>query len=250
MIGTARLPWLLRRKTARVTQSTASVCLFIGTDLDLAQAGMTDANIWAYPTIDFEEFYQPILRGEMPAQDFFFVSSPSLKDPDAGAPTGHHTLEVVTLAPFEPFARWEGMKSMRRGPEYEALKKQLGERYLSAAERFVPQLGAHVRVLEVATPVTNVTYATAPRGSIYGPEATPEQMGPFRFPVKSGVDGLFLCGASTLGGGVVPAALSGFQAGKQAAQAMKAARSARVSMPAWPRAGIGSHPISATSRPR
>jgi phytoene dehydrogenase-like protein len=228
MVGVDRLPWLAQQRTARVTLSTASVCLFIGTDLDLSQAGMTDTNIWSYPTVDFEQFYGPILRGEMPDQDFFFVSSPSLKDPEGhGGDPGHQTLEVVTLAPFAPFARWEGMKSMRRGPEYEALKQKLGERYLAAAERFVPGLGAHVKVMEVATPVTNVTYATAPRGSIYGPEATPGQMGPFRYAVKSAVDGLFLCGASTLGGGVVPAALSGFQAGKLAAKALGAARPLR-----------------------
>ena len=37
----------------------------------------------------------------MTADDFFFLSSPSLKDPDLvdKAPAGHHTLEAVMLAP-------------------------------------------------------------------------------------------------------------------------------------------------------
>lgn len=207
-----------RKKAERTRQSLASICLFIGTDLDVAAAGMTEANIWHYPSLDLDGFYDVMTRGSLPAEDFFFLSSPSLKDPGnpSKAPPGHHTLELVTLAPFEPFAGWEGMKSMRRGKAYEELKARLADRYLGCVERYVPGIRDHVKVLEVATPVTNVTYAASPRGSIYGPEHTPDQMGPFRYSAKGAVPGLFLCGSSTMGAGIVPCAVSGGQAGKLA----------------------------------
>lgn len=228
LIGEENLPFLVNRKTSKVRQSVASICFFLGTDMDLAKAGMTDGNIWVYPSTDIDKFYEPIFRGELPALDFFFLSSPSLKDPGAedGPPPGHDALEFVTLAPWEPFAEWEGMKSMRRGEPYEARKQQLLDRFLPGIERFVPGLGGHIKVSEVATPVTNVTYATAPRGAIYGPEATPDQMGPFRFQAKGAFDGLYLCGASTLGAGVVPAAASGLQAAKRAVSWAKEQRPA------------------------
>ncbi|MFO0587313.1 MAG: NAD(P)/FAD-dependent oxidoreductase [Polyangiaceae bacterium] len=230
LIGEDKLPFLARRKAQKTRQSVASVCIFMGTDMDLAKVGMTDANIWAYPTTDFDRFYEPIFRGEMPDLDFFFLSSPSLKDPghEDGPPPGHDSLEMVTLAPWEPFARWEGGKSMRRGDEYEALKQSLMDRYVPAMERFVPKLRDHIRVQEVSTPVTNVTYATAPRGAIYGPEATPDQMGPFRFSTEGALDGLFFCGSSTLGGGIVPAAASGLRAGKAALKWLKKSPVPRV----------------------
>jgi all-trans-retinol 13,14-reductase len=233
LIGEEHLSFLLRRKVAKNRLSVASVCLFLGTDLDLSKHGMTDANIWVYPTTDLDRFYDPLYRGEMPDLDFFFLSSPSLKDPGAadGPPPGHDSLELVTLAPYEPFAAWEGLKSMRRGEEYEARKQELYDRYTLAAERFVPGLRAHVKVAEVATPVTNVTYATAPQGAIYGPEMTPDQIGPFRFGIKGAFDGLFFCGAAIHGGGVVPAAVSGLQAGKAAVHHARSARPAQVAAP-------------------
>ncbi|MCC6648330.1 MAG: NAD(P)/FAD-dependent oxidoreductase [Polyangiaceae bacterium] len=216
-------PRASRRKAARTRQSLASICLFIGTDLDVAAAGMTEANIWHYPSVDLDGFYDVMARGSLPASDFFFLSSPSLKDPDnpTKAPPGHHTLELVTLAPFDPFAGWEGMKSMKRGAAYEELKARLADRYLGCVERYVPGIRDHVKALEVATPVTNVTYAASPRGAIYGPEYTPDQMGPLRFGAKGDVKGLFLCGSSTMGAGIVPCAVSGGQAGRLAVASLR-----------------------------
>lgn len=233
LVGEEHLSFLLRRKVDKSHLSVASVCLFLGTDLDLSKNGMTDANIWVYPTTDLDRFYEPIYRGEMPDLDFFFLSSPSLKDPGSedGPPPGHDSLELVTLAPYAPFAAWDGKKSMRRGDDYEAVKQGLYDRYVRAAERFVPGLRDHVKVAEVATPVTNVTYATVPQGAIYGPENTPDQIGPFRFPIAGAFEGLYFCGSSIHGGGVVPAAMSGLQCGKAAIKHAAATRPAAAAVP-------------------
>jgi all-trans-retinol 13,14-reductase len=217
LVGEANLPPRLRRKTQDTRYSLSSICLFVGTDLDVAAAGMTDANIWNYPSTDLEGCYAPTADW-MPPAEHFFLSSPSLKDPEGtgNMPRGHHTLELVTLVAFEPFAAWAGMRSMRRGADYEELKVRLGERYLGAMERYVPGVSGRIRALEISTPVTNLSYASAPRGAIYGPEQSPDQCGPFRHAVRGAIPGLFLCGASTLGAGVVPAAMSGFAAGNAA----------------------------------
>jgi phytoene dehydrogenase-like protein len=236
LVGAEHIGLRLRRKTAATRYSLGSLCLFIGTDLDPATAGMTDANIWRYGGVDFDRFYDPLLRGELPPEDFYFLSSPSLKDPDEAA-TGHHTLELVTLVPHQPFARWIGMKSMKRGADYEALKDALADRFLAAVERHVPGVRGRVRVLEVGTPATNVSYAAAPLGAIYGPEQSPDQMGPWRYATKGAIPGLFLCGASTLGAGIVPSAISGALAGKQAAGS--AARRTSRTPASRPRASRG-----------
>jgi all-trans-retinol 13,14-reductase len=232
LVGVEHLSAGMRKKTERMRLSLASICLFIGTDLDVSRAGMTDANIWHYPTIDLDRGYEPLARGELPPDDFFFLSSPSLKDPDSPdkAPPGHSTLELVTLVPYAPFTRWAGTKTMKRGEEYKAFKAELGDRYLRCVERHIPGIRDHLMVMEVATPVTNVSFAEAPDGSIYGPEATPDQMGPWRYPPKGDVEGLYLCGSSTLGAGIVPAALSGATAGKLALKGMPA-RSVKVAVP-------------------
>jgi len=218
LIGTANLPSSLRKKIRTTRHSIASMCLFVGTDLDLAKVGMTDANVWNYPSVDIDRAYATILRGEMPSSDFFFLSSPSLKDPISGvkAPPGHNTLEFVTLAPFEPFARWEGTKTQKRGEDYDKLKREFETRYITSIEKFVPGLRDRITILELGTPLTNITYAAAPYGSIYGPEQTPNQLGPFRYGTRGAIDGLYLCGSSVLGAGIVPCAVSGNMAGKMA----------------------------------
>jgi phytoene dehydrogenase-like protein len=192
--------------------------MFIGTNLDVAKAGMTDANIWNYPSVDIDRAYEPLFRGEMPPHNFFFLSSPSLKDPISGVkgPPGHHTLEFVTLAPFEPFERWADTKTKKRGEDYETFKRDLETRFLTAIEQFVPGLRDHITTLDLGTPVTNVTYTSSPQGAIYGPEQTPNQMTPFRFGARGAIDGLYLCGSSVLGAGIVPCAVSGSVAGKMA----------------------------------
>jgi all-trans-retinol 13,14-reductase len=218
LIGDEHLPFLLRRKSRAMRPSLGSLCLFLGTSLDVAAAGMTDANVWHYSSADIDGAYRPLLEGRFPAPDFFFLSSPSLKDPDSAekAPPGHHTLELVTLAPFAPFAKWAGLKTMKRGEDYEALKAQLTDQLLGCVERYVPGIQGHLTVQELGTPATNLTYAASPRGAIYGPEHAPDQMGPWRYGMKGAIPGLFLCGSSTLGAGIVPGAVSGFSAGNLA----------------------------------
>jgi all-trans-retinol 13,14-reductase len=221
LIGIENLPESLRKKTEQTRQSLSSVCLFVGTTLDVAAAGMTDANIWHFSSTDLDAMYEPLFRGELSGEDFFFLSAPSLKDPESAqaraAPEGiHHRIELVALAPYELFAGWDGLRSMKRGNDYDALKERLASRYLQAMERYVPSIREHIDVLEVSTPVTNVAYAAACRGALYGPDHAPDQYGQRRFSAKGALPGLFLCGASVLGGGIVPSALSGFMAAKLA----------------------------------
>ena len=215
LIGDAHLRGRLRRKAESMRPSIASICLFIGTELDTAAAGMTDANIWHYSKRDIDAAYAPIWEGKLVDEPFFFLSSPSLKDPETRAAEipNHHTLEFVTLCPTEPFQEWMGTKTRRRDDAYDAFKDELQARYLEYVDIYVPGIADHLVTCDVSTPLTNISYTSSPGGSIYGPEQTPDQIGPWRFPIKGAVDGLFLCGASTLGAGIIPCGMSGYQAG-------------------------------------
>lgn len=214
LLGAEEVPGRERARASRSRPSLGAVTVFLGTSLDLAAAGMTDANVWHFASADIDRAYEPVFAGALPAQDSFFLSSPSLKDP---VPGGRHTLVLSTVVPYEPFARWSGARSMRRGPAYEAFKQQLLDRYLGGVERYVPGIRGHLDHVEVATPLTSVSYTAAPRGGMYGPEHTPDQVGAFRHRIQGAIPGLYLCGASTLGAGVVVSAVSGFLAGAMAA---------------------------------
>src|SRR6185312_13822585 len=123
-----------------------------------------------------------------------------------------HTLEMFTFVPYAPFARWEGSQHGLRDASYEALKRALGDEMLLAAENVIPHLRDHVKFLEVGTPLTNNFYCEAYHGASYGTAKTPWQLGPFSFSQRGPVEGLHLCGASTLSHGVVAASMSGLVA--------------------------------------
>lgn len=218
LVGVDKLPPRLREKIDHTRWSLGSICLFIGTDMDIRAAGMTDANIWNIANVNSMGAFESLMQGELPKEDSFFISSASLKQPRAmHAPSGsNHTLEFVTSAPYELFSKWVDKPTMKRGEEYDALKASLIERYLPYVEQHVPGIRANIRSLDVGTPVTNVSYVAAPLGSIYGPEHTPAPWGQPRYALEGPLPGLFFCGSSTLGACIVFASISGFIAASMA----------------------------------
>jgi phytoene dehydrogenase-like protein len=142
-----------------------------------------------------------------------------VKDPDGGhAPEGHHTVEIVTFVDYRVFEKWADSPPMKRGDEYKALKEKIGEGLVKAAERYIPNLSGHLDCVEYATPLTSEYWVNAVRGGCYGPEQTPDQIGPGRFSsFTAGIEGLFLVGAGTVGGGIMPCLASGISAARKAA---------------------------------
>jgi phytoene dehydrogenase-like protein len=119
---------------------------------------------------------------------------------------------MFTFVPYAPFAEWEGTAVEARPRAYEALKRSIANKLLATAEEIVPGLRRHLRFLSIGTPLTNDHYCETHRGGIYGTAKTPFQMGPFSFGTTCSVDGLYLCGQSTLSHGFSAAAFSGLLA--------------------------------------
>jgi phytoene dehydrogenase-like protein len=60
------------------------------------------------------------------------------------------------------------------------------------------------------------------QGGNYGPDQTPDQVGTDQFiSFTAGIDGLFLPGAGTMGGGVMPCVESGIQAASKVGTYLK-----------------------------
>jgi phytoene dehydrogenase-like protein len=215
MIHGRKPGWWTRRKAKKVRPSLGSFCVYVATDLDVAAAGLTDANIWHYGTNDIEALYATVYRNRIPEKPFFFLTSPTLKDPNSNrAPAGHHTVELITFAPSEPFKPWFDKPTMKRGSGYEAVKEEIADRVLEGVERYVPGLRDHVILKESATPATVWHFVRGREGGIYGPEHSPDQTTFRRFTTQIGIPGLYLAGASVLGAGILPCLISGMMASK------------------------------------
>jgi all-trans-retinol 13,14-reductase len=216
MVGHEHLGRRLRTKVQGIEHSYGSLVVFMGVDGALDTSAIGSANIWSYGSTDIDQTYTDTLEPSEGAGSFF-LTVPTNKDPEGElAPPGMQIVELVTLCPSAPFRQWFGDKTMKRGEAYVALKERLADHYLERAEKHLPGLRDHVVLREVATPATNVSFTLSPDGNIYGPAHTPAQTPPFRFGAKAPIEGLFLCGASVLGCGIVPCASSGRSAGKLA----------------------------------
>jgi all-trans-retinol 13,14-reductase len=220
LVNPELVPSSIKRKVMRMRPSGGSFYAFIGTDLDLPSIGITDENIIHYDGYDINKLYKQWPVSTPPeAFPMFFITSPSVKDPEGGhAPEGCHTIEIITGASYQLFERWANLPSMKRGEEYKGLKEKIGERLIAAAEQYIPTLSKHIDFVEYATPLSNEYWVNAVRGGNCGPDQTPDQVGTGRFiTFTAGIAGLFLAGAGTMGGGVMPCVESGIRAGSKAA---------------------------------
>jgi phytoene dehydrogenase-like protein len=213
------VPSNVQPKVKQLRPSVGAFYAFIGTDLDLPSLGITDGHIHHSDDFDLNKIYDTLHASTLPETvPWFFITSPSVKDPNGGhAPHNHHTVEIFTFIDYGVFEKWANSPSMKRGEEYERVKEQMGQRLVKAAERYIPGLSEHMECVEYATPLSNEYWVNAVRGGCYGPEPTPDQVGPGRFSsFTAGIEGLFLVGAGTLGGGIIACVASGVLAGGKA----------------------------------
>ena len=225
LIDPQLVPSSIKEKAKHLRPSIGGFYAFIGTDLDLPAVGITDANIHHFESFDLNGIYNAFDGSS--TEEYvpgLFITSPSVKDPDGGhAPPNRHTLEVFTFAKYSRFEKWASTPALKRGKEYNAVKERMGIALVKTAEKHIPALSAHLDYVEYASPLSNQYWVNAVKGACYGPEQTPDQVGSGRFSdFSSGIDGIFLVGSGTLGGGIMPCVASGVLAAGKAAEYLKA----------------------------
>jgi len=217
MIGRQHLGRGLQKKLNRKKYSVSALSLFFAVDMDLKAAGLDSGNFWYYDSAEVDQIYQlgltdHVLKAERPSS--FFLTVTTLKDPSK-MHNGHHTCEAFTFVGYDAFKKWANQKSGARSADYRKLKENLSERMFKALERRIPGIRKQVVFSNLATPLTNEFYINTTRGSLYGIEKTPSQVGPGSFQVQSEIPGLYMCGANTLSHGVAGATVSGLAVAKK-----------------------------------
>ena len=145
--------------------------------------------------------------GDLP---FVYISFPSAKDPDfERRHPGRATIDVITLAPYEPFAAWEGAPWKKRGAAYEALKEGWTRRLLDVLYEHVPQARGNVETCELSTPITTRHFCNQASGEIYGLDHTPARFEQRRLRPQTRLPGLYLTGQDITSCGVAGALMGG-----------------------------------------
>ena len=196
-------------RTRSLPATSGHLCLYARLTFPAAAPKLDPANLWIHPSLDFDRnlsAFDADLDAPFP---FLYISFPSAKDPsfDARYPN-RHTIEVVTLAPYERFSQWAGSAWKRRPEEYEATKKRLAERLLVELYRHVPAASGMVTTWELSTPLSTQHFANAPHGETYGLAHTPERFESSDLRPHTPIRNLFLTGQD-IGMAGVMGALSG-----------------------------------------
>lgn len=210
LIESSSLPVGLRKKVVTTKPSLGSYCIFLGIKRDLNKYGLGPFNIWEYLTYDMEELYKDALNGKIVDPKGILISPNSLKDTSRKlAPEGCSVLEIFTLAPYEPFSKWEDLPSNKRGSEYEDFKNRYGELILDRIKQKYPDFFGDIEVKLFATPLTNAYWVNPVKGGIYGPAMSKDQTIWSRFKTRTPVKNLYLAGSGVLGAGVASSLMSG-----------------------------------------
>lgn len=200
----------LRARLRSVAASSAHLSLYMGLSKSAEELGLAGTNLWIYPSFDHDANVARFRHDLEAPFPFVYISFPSAKDPEfARRHPGKSTIEAITLAPYESFARWSDTRWKRRGQEYDALKQSLALRLRAEIERQVPAVAGYIEHAELSTPLTTRHFMNYEQGEIYGLSATPARYALRELGARTPVRGLYLTGQDVTLFGVVGALFGG-----------------------------------------
>jgi len=190
--------------------SVAHLSLYVGLKRTARELGLERPNQWIYPHHDHDRNIARYLADPDAPLPVAYLSFPSAKDPDfERRHPGRATIEVIGLAPYAWFARWQDSPWKKRGDDYESFKQRLADRLLEALVRRVPSVATAIDHAELSTPLTTRHFAGHPDGEIYGLSHTPARFEARDLRVHTPVRGLYLTGADVCTAGVGGALMGG-----------------------------------------
>jgi len=199
-----------RAKLGEVSPSLAHGCLYLGLKGTSESYRLPKANFWVYPGYDHDANIANYRKDPDAPLPVTYISFPSAKDPDwEKKHPGISTMEAVGFVPYEWFRKWEDTKWMKRGQDYEDLKKRLSERYLENVYRMVPQIQGKIDYQEFSTPLSTRHFSNYAHGEIYGLDHTPARFRLKWLKPKTAIDGLYLTGQDIVSVGFGGALMGG-----------------------------------------
>jgi phytoene dehydrogenase-like protein len=212
LIGIDKVPpsFFTNLQSSQVAASTINV--YLGVDRSAEEMGLTEHEIFVNQDYDFDSHYNKMKHIEPPGA--IAITCYNAVYPDI-SPPGSSIVVLTALAFGEPW--------YRVAPEaYFDTKNRLADEMIRIAERIAPGLREYAEVVEVSTPLTNMRYAGAMGGSIYGFNQPPRDNMVWRMGHRGPLERLYFVGAWVRpGGGFEPVIMSGQIAGRSILKKMK-----------------------------
>ena len=204
-----KIKW--KQNDNKVSRSASHVSLYIGLEGTTEELGLGKANYWIYPD-DYDHDLTLSKYLKDPEENFpvVYISFPSAKDPNwKERYPGKSTIEIITIAPYEWFNKWEGTKWKKRGEDYEELKEKFAQRMLEHLYEKEPQVKGRIDFYELSTPLSTRHFANYDEGEIYGLSHDPQRFQQRFLKPKTPFKNLLLTGQDIATAGVGGALVAG-----------------------------------------
>jgi phytoene dehydrogenase-like protein len=197
-------------KLERLHISSSFLIVYIGTSFDFRKFSKY-SSIGYFPTYNMENFCLNYKGDNSMREQNLGIALPSTDDADL-APAGKHTMIIHLPVETKHLALIEKDKS------------KIADELIRQCERLFPGISKKIETLAIATPLTLERISGNHLGSAYGWEHSPIQMklmSEINFPINN----LSVVGHwARLGGGVIPAMLTGYLAAKKIIERENGAR--------------------------
>lgn len=192
-----------------IKPAVGHLCLYVGLDKSSVELDLPKHNLWCYQRDDIDGLFDEIsVKGA--ADKFIYVSFPSAKDPEWDTKNpGTATIQAITMGRYKWFEEYEDKPWMKRGDEYESMKKAFEEETLNRLYEIYPQIKGHVAVTEVSSPLSTKHFTNYKHGEIYGLAHSTKRFALNCLRPETRIKGLRLVGQDITLVGVAGAMLSG-----------------------------------------
>lgn len=199
-----------RSNLNKVKPSSGHACLYVGFNQSAKDLGVSDTNLWVYPSYDHDKSVQEFNENQDNDFPLLYMSFASSKDPnwDQNHPNTA-TMEVIVPSGFDHYEKWKEQPWRKRGEEYEEYKENLSKRMIASIYKHCPHLKDKISYYELSTPLSTKSLANYEFGELYGIDHDPGRFKQKWLKPKTPIKNLYLSGQDILTVGLAGALGSG-----------------------------------------
>jgi len=199
-----------RNNIKLVEPSSGHGCLYVGFDEPAKDLGITNTNLWIYPSYDHDRNVQKYMNNENEEFPLVYLSFASSKDPswDDNYP-GTATLEAIVPTSFNHYNKWKDTPWKKRGNDYLEYKEKFSQRIIQEIYKQCPNLKDKISYYELSSPLSTRDMAHYEFGELYGANHTPSRFRQKWLKPKTPIKNLYLTGQDITTVGLPSALMSG-----------------------------------------
>jgi all-trans-retinol 13,14-reductase len=200
----------IKENLQKINQTESYVCLHIGLNKSAKDLGLSNTNLWIYPSYDHDQNVKSYVENQATDFPVVYVSFPSAKDKAWNENhSGYATMEAITFSTWDWYSNWKGFPWKKRGQEYEQAKQKLSNRILDIVTKQVPNIQTAVDYKELSTPLTIRDLVNYQKGEMYGIDHDSNRFRQRWLRPQSEIKNLFFTGQDIMTAGVSSALFSG-----------------------------------------